>query len=131
MVHLAAALIRLLSFVTEVELPYPLVLRPLGFEIMSAAGESYPLYVLTEQPGGGQEADLKKSAKLSLTDQAIKLKLTVQHEVLFEFGATLLDQNIQYLLSCYRFKLKEGDSRLESKENPFLNIESLRRQCLL
>ena len=75
--HLAAALIRLLSFVTEVELPYPLVLRPLGFEIQSAAGENYPLYVLTEQPGDGQEADLKKSAKLSLTDQAIKLKLNV------------------------------------------------------
>lgn len=43
-------LIKLISNVTEVQLPYELSLKLLGYEIADTNGNIYPLYLLIEAP---------------------------------------------------------------------------------
>ena len=48
--HMLCCLIKLISNVTEVQLPYELSLKLLGYEIADTNGNIYPLYLLIEAP---------------------------------------------------------------------------------
>ena len=81
---------------TELDLPYPITLKPLGFEIMTPDNVTYPLYLFNEPP-----FKLDDESKLPPETRFSK-KQKIKHMIMFELGVVLLDKNIQYLLFINR-----------------------------
>ena len=75
-------LLRLVSDVTQVTLPYALRLTQFGFEILDSNGVRFPLYLLKEVPANPSD-NLKKS-KVDDAVLAGKIKLKTQHVIRFE-----------------------------------------------
>ena len=130
--HMVCCLLQLLSTLTQVELPYRLSQRPLGFEIHDSSNVRYPLYLLTEaqaQASYHPEQKWKDSSTDGNVSLAIKVKLKTLHVIRFEQAVVLLDQNIQYLLFNFRQPLHEQPSRT-SEEDCLLNVDRLMRNCV-
>ena len=81
----------------------------LGFEIKDSNGCSYPLYLLTEAPLSTRGDQLKQSRQA--VEEANRVKLKIKNVILFEQAIILLDQNIQYLLFNFRYKLEKQPVR--------------------
>jgi len=84
-------LLKLISAVTQVELPYKLEQRPLGFEIHDSNGMRFPLFLLTEAPADHRSLEKSKADESGL---ATRVKLKTLHLIRFEQAVVLLDQDV-------------------------------------